>query len=218
MADDDNRSKTQQIESDGMMRIRVRCVGITPLLHNAMGIDALLAMRDKSARKSKASQPVLQPREECLPKLYLDGDGHRDRPVVPIFNVFACLKEAGRQVRLEGRKQISTARGTVLPSLMTNDSTVLYLFKAKEPRAHATWEVDIRKGTNPNGGEAVVLIRPRFDSWSFTIDIQIYTREVGENAIRRVFDIAGTAIGLCDFRPSRGGTFGRFRVDEWKVL
>lgn len=212
---DDLLSKTQQIESDGMMRVRVRCVGITPLLHNAMGIEALLAMRDKSARKSRAAQTVLEPREECLPKLYADVDGH---PIVPVENLFSALKEAGRQVRLDGKKQISTAKSTVLPALITLDSTALHLFKGKDVRERATWEVDIRKGVNPNGGEAVVCIRPRFDSWSFHVDITIFTREVTEQAIRRVFDISGTAVGLCDFRPSRGGTFGRFRVDEWNVL
>jgi len=31
-------------------------------------------------------------------------------------------------------------------------------------------------------------------------------------------DSAGKRVGLGDFRPARKGPFGKFRVDEWKVI
>lgn len=211
----DGMSKTQEIESTGLLRVRARLVGISPMLMNSMGQDVLLAMRDKSNKKSKAATTVLTPAEEAAKKLYLDTDGN---PHVPVENLFSTLKGAGRQIRLDGKKQISTAKSTILPSLMTIDSTALPIMLSKEPTKRSTWQTDIKKGVNPNGGEAVVIVRPRFDDWALSVDFTVFVNEVTESIIRKLFDVAGSSVGLCDFRPARGGTYGRFRVDEWKVL
>lgn len=210
----DGMSKTQQIDSTGLLRIRAKLVGISPLLMNCMSQDVLLGMRDKSGKKAKAATTVLTPAEEAEKKLYLDTAGY---PHLPVENLFATLKGAGRQVRLDGKRQISTAKSTILPSLMTIDTVSLPIMLSKEPR-RATWEADVKRGVNPNGGEAVVIVRPRFDDWSVAVEVTVFVNEITESAIRRLFDIAGSSVGLCDFRPARGGTYGRFRVDEWIVL
>ena len=35
------------------------------------------------------------------------------------------------------------------------------------------YSVDVVKGTNPNGGEAVVIVRPAFEDWSITLEVEI---------------------------------------------
>jgi hypothetical protein len=36
--------------------------------------------------------------------------------------------------------------------------------------------------------------------------------------LREVLERAGRLVGILDFRPEKGGRFGKFRVDRWDVL
>ena len=75
----------------------------------------------------------------------------------------------------------------------------------------------MRQGRNPNGGEAVCIIRPRFDAWALELSLLAALDSIPESTMRQLVDIAGSRIGLCDFRPQRRGIFGTFRVDSWRV-
>jgi hypothetical protein len=135
--------------------------------------------------------------------------------MVPGENFMSCLIGAGVFVRLDAKRQVSTGKATMLPGLMSLLTPILYLYVPDHPETPATWEADVRKGTNPNGGEAVAICRPRFDAWAFDFKIDIDTIEIGEHAIREVVDKAGRRIGLGDFRPNRKGIFGQFVVEKW---
>lgn len=193
------------------MIVHIHCRNVTPLFVNRMTESVLEGLRTK-AKKPKTANigNTRTPREEASEKLYLHGAN----PILPGENFMSCLIAAGVFIRLDGKKQISTAKSTVLPALMTLQTPILYLHKpdSKEP---ATWEADVRQGRNPNGGEAVAICRPRFDAWSFDVTIDIDEHEIGENVIRDLFDKAGRRIGLGDFRPSRKGIFGQFVVEKW---
>lgn len=201
------------VQGDDLVRIAVVCVGTTPMLQNRMSEETLENIRTK-AKKPKSSATARTPREDAAPKAYVDGEG---QAYVPTENLLACLIGAGSFVRLEGKRQVSSAKSTTLPGFLTLEEMHLPLFApgSSEP---ATWEVDMRAGRNPNGGEAVCLCRPRFDRWAFKVTALVDTREVNPNLVRQIFDIAGKRIGLGDFRPARKGMFGQFRVDAWVPL
>lgn len=193
------------------MIIEVTARGLTPLLMNRMSDDTLENLRTKTkAPKTKAIGTTLTPRADAERKLYLAEDG----PYVPGVNLMACLIEAGKSIRLDGKRQISTAKSTILPGLMTLLSTSMPLKVPGTDKA-AVWEADVRAGRNPNGGEAVALCRPRFDEWEISFSIDIDEEEIGENTIRELFDKAGRRCGLGDFRPQRKGVFGQFVVECW---
>jgi hypothetical protein len=124
--------------------------------------------------------------------------------------LMSSLIAAGQFVRLEGRRQISTAKSTTLPAFLTLLDSTLAL-------PHQQWEVDMRGGVNPGaGGGAVCIVRPRFDKWGFEVNVLIENEEIDEALIRELFDKAGVRMGLGDFRPARKGTFGKFRVVCWE--
>lgn len=159
----------------------------------------------KTAKSAKGTQ-----REEASTKVYETNKG---LPYIPSENLFSCLVAAGQSVRLDGKRQVSTAKSTVLPSFLTlEDPYILLVDPNGKP---AKWDPDLRQGRNPNGGEAVAICRPRFDAWAFTVHCEIDTAEVGENLIRELWDKAGRRIGLGDFRPHRRGLFGQFVVENW---
>ncbi len=190
-----------------LVNVAVKCKGFTPILINRVTPEDLLKIHQKIKPPKNAQRPT--PREECEKKIYADSNG---KPYLPVDMLWSCLVAAGQHVRLDGKRQISTAKSTSLPSFCRILDTCIAL-ETPNP-----WEVDIRQGRNPNGGELVVLCRPRFDVWSFTVNIEIDALEIGENKIRELFDIAGKRCGLGDFRPNRKGVFGQFVVEHWKTL
>lgn len=192
-------------ENGGLVLVHATLSGVTPLLFNAMSQEQLLAIRDKIKPARNAAKP--SPRDEANGKVHRMPDGE---PHVPVAMLMSCLIGAGQFVRLDGKKQVSTAKSTVLPGLLTIEDRWL-------PLRPPTWEVDIAQGRNPNGGEAVCIIRPRFDEWSFDLTLSVDQRQIGVAVIRDLVDIAGNRVGLGDFRPKCKGTFGRFSVTRWVI-
>lgn len=194
-----------------MLLIQVKVRGTSPLLMNRMDESTLEGLRTKQKKaKNKEVGKVSTPREDAAPKVYL----HEGSPVLPGENLMSCLIAAGVFIRLDAKRQVSTGKGTLLPGLMSLLDFALPLVDPDTSKP-SVWEPDVRKGTNPNGNEAVCICRPRFDRWSFRARIEIDDSEIGENAIRDLWDKAGRRIGLGDFRPARKGIFGQFVVEEW---
>jgi hypothetical protein len=108
---------------------------------------------------------------------------------------------------------MSTKQSTPLPGFLTIEDPYLPLVNGDHNPA--VWEVDMRQGRNPNGGEAVCVIRPRFDRWAFAASFLADSDSIGEDVIRELVDIAGSRIGIGDFRPQRRGVFGKFKVVGW---
>lgn len=193
-----------------IVRVRVVCEGISPLLQNRMDPSVLLESK-------KAFKPTKQgtPRDRAAARVHVDHDGN---PVIPANMILSCLIGAGVFIKLDKKRQISTAKSTLLTAFMTVDNIEPLPIVAPDTKKPAPWEVDTQVGRNPNGGEAVLLERPRFDAWSFAIDISIDTSGIEQATIRQLFDFAGTRIGLGDFRPARKGPYGRFVVKCWDRL
>lgn len=192
-----------------MKTIRVALRGTSPLLMNRMTDEQLLALHTRDRKKFTAPR---EPREVAASRLYGTHDG---KPYLPTENLMACLISAGMYIKLDGKRQMSTKQSTLLPGFLTIDDPYLPLLDGDGKAA--AWEVDMRQGRNPNGGEAVCIIRPRFDRWAITASISIDADSISEDVIRELVDIAGGRIGLCDFRPQRRGIFGKFKVTHWEA-
>lgn len=198
-------------QNGGLVRVHCSLTGLTPLLMNAMSEEQLLAIRDKVKKPRMASKPSL--RDEAASKVHLLSDG---RPHMPIKALYSCLINAGQFIRLDGKRQITTAKATVLPGMLTLEDVTLPLHIPGTENA-PVWEVDIQQGRNPNGGEAVCIVRPRFDQWEIRCTLEIDQQQMTVSMAQELVSIAGRRIGLLDARPQRRGTFGRFTITSWKV-
>lgn len=186
-----------------MKRFAVKIVGITPLLMNRISNETLEGVRRKERKKFVAPK---DPREEAEKKVYRTNDGAF---FWPTENMMACLVAAGIYIKLDGKRQMTTSKSTLLPGFMSVEDSYLRFVSDG-------WDVDMRPGRNPNGGEMVCLVRPRFNKWEIPMTILIDDEQISPDRIRELFDRAGSNLGLGDFRPQRKGIYGRFRVDEWK--
>ncbi len=198
-----------------MLIIQLVCRGVSPLLMNRVQESVLDGLDDKSKKGAKSAAARGTPRERCEQLVYLD---ERGQPAIPGVNLFAGLKAAGQFVRLDGKRQVSTATKTVLPSFLTVLDNYAPIFDPNDPSKPAMWEVDKRRGVNPNGGELVCVTRPRFDRWAFAVQLLHNDDVVSMDVVRQLVDRCGSSIGMMDHRPSRGGTSGRFVVDSWNTV
>jgi hypothetical protein len=81
-----------------------------------------------------------------------------------------------------------------------------------------SWVADKRRGVNPIDRKMVCLVRPRFDQWGFDVQLSVEDSEIDIELAVQVLRVAGSFVGLGDFRPDCRGPFGRFRVTDWKEL
>ncbi|HUQ30000.1 MAG TPA: hypothetical protein VM103_00550 [Candidatus Paceibacterota bacterium] len=195
-----------------MSRITVTCVGISHLLLNPMTPEILKTLPGSgvSAGAKKAKEEI-QPDDLAASKVIRDDQG---RIGLPVEYLYACLINAGRGVTFSGKKNISTAETSLMPSFLTIEDNFLPF---TDPEAK--WVTDIRRVVNKTTKGAMAAVRPRFPAWGFTVTVEVDTSVIGLDKIRQLFNVAGNVQGLGDFRPSKKGPFGRFRIaeDGWKV-
>ncbi len=193
------------MSSDAMI-VNVTLSGISPMLHNRFTPELMEQIRTKKPGVKNRDQ---SPEQEATPKLYQDPKTGLFG--IPVENLYASLAKAGQQVPLtKATDKISTATTTKLYSLMSIKEEFLP-FDAEQQG----WVVDMRRGRNPNGGEAVVLVRPKFETWTIRPTVELYGG-CDSGKIQELFNIAGASVGLGDFRPGCKGPFGRSAVESWK--
>lgn len=133
---------------------------------------------------------------------------------LPVTYILAALINAGRSVK-KGKDKISTATSTTLyefleivdPFLAFDDQNIQHV-------------VDKRRGVLNNAGKsvAVAIIRPLFKQWSVTFTIVIDTAITSESVTKELFEVAGSKVGVGDFRPWKKGPFGMFSVTGWEII
>lgn len=192
--------------------VRVRVDGHTPMLQHAMSEDTLVNVLFNRERKPiDADRTLAQVAEEGL---YVGPNGEFG---IPPDCLFACLREAGRRVKLDGRRNVSTAESTSLPAMFEIVDEFISFDDQQEK-----WKVDKRRGMMNSGTKkvAVCIVRPRFNKWSFTVNIRILfgLDGVTTETVKKLFEVGGRAVGLCSFRPDKNGPFGKFDLVGWEEI
>jgi hypothetical protein len=193
----------------GLVQVEMTLTGDSPLLMNAMSQEQLLNIRGKVKASKNAAKPEL--REEADSKVHRLPDGN---PCIPVKALYGSFVNAGCFVRLDGKRQISTQKATVLPGMLILLDTQLPLYIPGTENV-SSWEVDIQQGRNPNGGEAVCIVRPRFDQWEIRCTVELDQGEMPSRMCRELVTIAGRRIGLLEYRPQRKGVYGRFSITRF---
>jgi len=170
----------------------VRIAGTRPLLmHAPTGIG------DKPRLRRGEH---LDPKTEAEMYLYRDPEG---RIVIPSVNIKACIREAGRNYRVSGR------RTTFAAMIRAGIDIRPYPYV---PLIHNGWVVDIRPVVVQRN--RILRARPRFDEWALEFEIINHDPTIiHADTLHRILIDAGKYYGLGDFRPE----FGTFEVKEFKI-
>ena len=109
-----------------------------------------------------------------------------------------------------GRSKITTQKSSLVPAALSIDEVTIPV-QHKEP-----WSVDTRPVRIPATGGRILKHRPCFNDWKLKFNMTLDETEISEKLLREIVDAAGRKIGLCDFRPSTKGMFGKYVVISWK--
>ena len=204
-----------------MRKFEIKVTGETDLImHNGRLANPMdpstkeLGAAHKEYQKNKTDENFYGlARAEFLGGLYyIESIG----PVWPTDNLHTALKKAGAKVK-RGR---STLKNPVAAAVMwdATDSPLGYagFGAAAAPReAEQLWENEnyrFMKSARVCAAK-VQRTRPIFKSWRFEVTGILDTEILDIADLEAVAKIAGQLIGLGDWRPEKGGSYGRFRAE-----
>lgn len=190
-----------------MTEYNLQIVGTSPLLMHSARLSNPLdpnsrAMKKISAKRNKSEEDYL-----ALAKLEFIGGLYHDAklgPYIPGANIFRTLVDAARKRKLGTR---------VTSSLFVREPINLLAYKG--PRdLEGLWvdenfrhEASVKVGTS-----RVIRTRPQFRSWGAECTL-VVDEGLDQDDLTQIVDIAGSTVGLGDWRP----IFGRFTGTLTKI-
>lgn len=181
------------------VKMRFGIVGSTPLLMHAWSEKALKMLRMTPAERRKQPKVARDPEAEGQAAMHRTSDG---TPGIPARALKACvINAAHKDIGLE---KTLVRKSLFIPTL--DESGNLSLTSYSEP----VIQEDIVRVSQ---GGTDLRYRPVFTDWSLTLEVIVDSEALNETDIINLFNRAGFGVGLLEWRPEKGGEYGRFQVD-----
>jgi hypothetical protein len=171
----------------------LRLVGDSPLICHAWSHKAKQAMLDAQMKKARQAKEAKNPEQDYRDSLYAHPDGGYGFPAVAFKSaaVDACSSIAGiTKVEARGAFHI-----------------VGELVKIKGDPSPREDMVRVGMGT------ADIRYRGEFREWSTEISVRHNVNVLSVEQIANLFNTAGFAVGVGEWRPQRDGSYGMFHVE-----
>lgn len=192
-----------------METVKIRITGTSPLL---MHSDRLVNTFDPLAKEIKMLTNKKKKTEEIqyeILRLKWKGAMYYDDkigPYIPAHVLKACILRASTKTK-EGPKVRSGL-------MVLDDKNKLEYDGARD--MDKMWKngkfTDIRAVCV--GRSRVMGCRPVFNNWILNASIIVDPTQLEPADVLRFLETAGQLVGMCDFRPEKGGNFGRFSAEE----
>lgn len=187
-----------------MKTVEAKIEGISPLLINRFTESSEEPVKMKKSNKKDYGTP----REQASKTAYYDDESKK--LWVPSTWFKGTLASVSSDYKLpSSRKSVkSVIGGAVRPT-----EEKLYFHESYYLK---DIEVDSRPCVIQRA--RIMKHRARLEKWSVTVCMEIENDIIGENEVHEMLCDAGRRSGVGDFRPQKGGPFGRFKIIHWKVL
>jgi hypothetical protein len=185
-----------------MKTIEVTITGISPLLQHRFSEEDQAKLKKRSSHATALPTPE-EAAERAAYRLP-DSKGKRGNLYLPSDNLLASFRRAAGYHKI-GRKSAVTAfcAGVFVSPECVDLGTDTYVIDSRRSVIRAT------QGS-------VMRHRPKLLEWSASFAIEWDEQIIpGVDLVRAVIDDAGRLVGVCDFRPEKRGSMGRFMVTEW---
>ena len=192
MVTDEAEARLYELE---LATMEVPVVGVTPFLAHRFSEEAQRAIADNQSGSHRAKKAPRQPEREFALCQYRLPDGRHGIPAAALKRslVRACSYVDGLAMTVaEGAMQVMG--GAILP-----------FDRHTELVMQADRVVIGRKITS-------VAYRARYDEWEITVPVRFQANVVSPERLVNLFEIAGFAVGVGDWRPQCHGSFGMFEV------
>lgn len=186
-----------------MKTVVVVCRGISPLLINRFQESAELPKEIKRSGKKDYGTPRQQ----------AEGTAYRDDDTLKIWIPTLWFKGSMAVVSSDykipgSRKSVKSIFGGVV--LPVNEKCY---FKGDLHLKDV--EIDSRPVVIQRS--RTMRHRSRLENWSVEFELEIDDSLLGDESVHQILTEAGRRVGVGDFRPQKGGPFGRFIVESWIV-
>jgi hypothetical protein len=180
------------------------------------GISALLQHRFSDAEATEENTRRVHvkkqdPRQAAEKAAYRNEAGEL---YIPGTAVARMLREAGASHKQRGsRKSLKY----VVPAavLVVEEQIVL---RDAEGKSLKKFEIDSRPVVIPSTKGRIMRHRPRLNAWHAEFTLEIKEDLMDPSLIHQLLAEGGLQLGLLDFRPEKGGSFGRFQITSWAFL
>jgi hypothetical protein len=187
-------SKVIEIPEIQLGRLVVTLKGQTPLITHRFGERARTAIEDKQQGAARTAKPPRDPEAEFRDSLYPLGEDCYGFPAAGVKKALVC---AGGRFADE---QMTVLRGVI------NVQGDLLEIQAPAPRMRSD-RVRIDGGRTSS-----IAYRPAFWPWTIDVPIVFNAALLTEAKVLNLVQLAGFSIGIGDWRPEKGGTFGTFAL------
>lgn len=182
--------------------IQVTATGITPLL-----MSSPKAMQAEGGTVAVGKKDILSPEASAESRAYRQPDGTLFFPTVAFRS---SMLRAATGERIGKRAARSVLAGAVF---VVEERAPLFDPATGDPAS--TYEIDNRRVV-VSRGSGIVRSRPRLETWAATfqldVDVDILT-DAAADIVAHYLTIAGSSIGVGDYRPEKAGPFGRYTID-----
>ena len=184
-------------------RVAFTIVGISPLIQHKWGEKALSMIRAKHAGKKSKNRDVRDPGAEGRDAMYTTPDG---KPGIPAMALKSSIVEAAHN-------DMGIAKKTVQKALFFEGDTIgaIIPLDCDDP---VIQEDIVRVGQ----GFTDLRYRPYFYRWSVDVSFVLDIDWLQVDDLLNLVDRAGFGIGIGEWRPEKGGEFGRFQIDRTKPV
>lgn len=190
-----------------MKTITARIEGTTSLIQHRFGEEPETEI-DKPTRLIGSRRGT--PREEAEKVTYRFPNGEMYHPGAAIARL---LREAGANHKIKGsRKSVKFA----VPSAVIVLDDAIPLHSPDTDLPISDFEVDSRPVVIPATKGRVMRHRPRLDKWAMTFHLEVDDDLLPVDFVHQLLEEGGRKLGIGDFRPEKGGPFGRFAVTRWQ--
>ena len=188
-----------------MKNIEVTIIGATPLLMHRFSEE------DQAQVSSGTSHAVTRPSpeeaaERAAYRLH-SINGNPGNLCIPARAILAAVRRASSLHKIGRRSAKAIVAASVFVAPMEIDLGVKkYALDSQSVVIRAT------RGR-------VMRHRPRLDSWKATFTLSYHEALIqDESFLRKIVEDAGARVGVLDFRPESGGSYGTFAVSGWKQI
>lgn len=179
--------------------ITVTLIGDTPLIVHRWSEKAKKQMLDKQMKKASAGKEAKDPERDFRESLYVLDDGSYGFPIIGFkaAAVTACTSIGG-MTKVAARQAFH----------VDGEFAVIL---GDEPTIR---EDMVRVGM----GTADIRYRGEFKNWFTQVRVNFNANVLSAEQILNLFQTAGFAVGVGEWRPERDGQFGRFHVASEQEL
>lgn len=187
-----------------MAGIEVQIRGVSALLMQAFGLD--FENGDQSRTIIRVQKT---PREQAEAVAYRNSEHF----YIPSSWIAGAIRDAGANHKLRGSRR--SLRFVVPSAVFVVEEHITI---CSDGRPVEDFEVDSRPVTIPSTKGRIMRHRPRFDAWDMAFHLEVDPSKLPEELVHQLLEEAGRSIGIGDFRPARGGSFGRFAIIKWDLI